>query len=160
MKLDNVQNYSEFLFIFVPLFIILITAIIYELRTGLIRDRLTLPAMLYFLFVTYLWGTLPWWHYLLGLLSVSLLFLSICYVIEEIWESEILGGGALKLLMVVGAAFGVVLALEVAITFILLTAIGLTVQYFRGREGVPTSPFTCCSALLVYILNYWFFGAR
>ncbi|GAK49292.1 hypothetical protein U14_00513 [Candidatus Moduliflexus flocculans] len=77
-------------------------------------------------------------------------------MIEMIWGRSVLGGGTLKLLMVVGVTVGVLLAFEVGITFIILTTIiGDMAKFWWEVEEVPTSPMICCSTLLIYTVNYW-----
>jgi Flp pilus assembly protein protease CpaA len=69
--------------------------------------------------------------------------------------APVIGGGAIKLMAVIGATLGIKLALEVGVTFIISLCILAAVSVFIFYIGrVPSSPFILSSIFLVYVWNY------
>ncbi len=151
------MNRSELIFITLPLIVLLIGIIIYEIQTVLILNKVLIPAGIYFLIVSCIYGSKPWWHFPLGLVCMLLLFILGATIIEKAIGSIIIGGGAIKLLAVIGAALGIVLALKVGVVFVILASIAyIFSKYVFGIDILPSSPFILFSILSVYIWNYGF----
>ena len=153
----NSMSRKELLFINLPLVILLIGVIVYEIRTGLILDLVVLPAALFFLVGSIVFGSRPWWHYPLGMVSLLLIMVLFAMVLESLFGVPMVGGGSIKLLAATGAALGLIFSLEVVGLFICIMCIALLVSKYAFNMGtIPSSPFILISILCVFIRNYGF----
>lgn len=149
------MKFYEVIFVVWPLLIFLAGIVIYEIKTGRIPDIAVLPAALYFLMVAMRYGVEPWWHYPLGMIGIFAIFILLAILVEKVSGHEMLGGGAIKLWLVVGAALGMIAVLEAGIVVIVAFAIAffIALQIF-GVNNLPSSPLTLFSVIAVYIWNY------
>ena len=138
-----------------PLMIFLAGIVIYEINTGMIKDIAVFPAALYFLIVAMRFGAKPWWHYLLGMIAILVIFVLFAILLEKLFDKEMIGGGAIKLWLVVGAALGIIAVLEAGAIFIVLFAVlyFIAVHFFE-KNILPSSPITTLSVIGVYIWHY------
>lgn len=149
------MKYYEVILVVWPLLMFLAGIVIYEIKTGQIPDLAVFPAALYFLIVTMRFGVEPWWHYPLGMIGIFGIFILLAILAEKISGHEMVGGGAIKLWLVVGAAIGMMSVLEAGIVVIIVFAIAyfIALQFF-GVNNLPSSPLTLLSVITVYIWNY------
>lgn len=138
-----------------PLTLLSISLIIFEFRTGLIPDKITFPSGIYFLIAAAMVGQKLWWQYLLGLVVVCIICLLIAEIIYYLFNKNVVGGGAIKLLMVIGAALGLNLGVQVAGIFIFSAIIVSGISYVLFKKtSVPSSPIICVSMMIVLIFNF------
>jgi prepilin signal peptidase PulO-like enzyme (type II secretory pathway) len=148
----KIMSWMEFLLIILPLIALLAGLTMHELRTDLIPNVITLPAAIYFLVVRLFVASVPWWQYLVG----SLAMLAFCCILQLAiiftFEVEGIGGGAIKLLAVVGSALGINLAIQVSVTLMVLAIIALSIGRFR--KEISSSIFILLAVLLVLAWNF------
>ena len=77
---------SELFFIFLPIIILLIGIIIYEIKTTFILNKVLLPVGIYFLIISCIYGSEPWWHYPLGIIGMLLIFLVCAFILEKMFN--------------------------------------------------------------------------
>jgi hypothetical protein len=146
---------KEVFFVICPLLALLVGVIMYEVQTGLILDVVVFPALLYFLVVSCILGSKPWWHYPLGLVAIFGLGVLATFIGQEIWHREILGGGAIKLLAAVGATLGIGMALQLSGVFAVSCIIALLIaSYYFSEALIPSSPIILFSILIVLSVNF------
>ncbi|HEU4889481.1 MAG TPA: prepilin peptidase [Thermoanaerobaculia bacterium] len=132
---------AEVVFVVAPLLLLLLGVSAYEIRTGLIKDVVTLPGLLYMLVVRALIGPDAWFKYLLAALLLVVGFVLLSSVPRLFGrDDDWIGFGAVKLLGVVGAAVGLSGALWVALGFIAGVAVAMLVTRAVGLDFVPSSP--------------------
>jgi prepilin signal peptidase PulO-like enzyme (type II secretory pathway) len=132
----------EIAWVYLPLFALLLVAVAYEIRTDLILDVLTLPAILYMVVARALVGPSPWFTYAGAALvsAVALWFMGV-KLPEWLGRPEMVGMGAVKLMAVVSAAVGFGTAMGVVAIFVVLaTAIAFAAARWTSVDYVPSSP--------------------
>lgn len=153
----NTLSRNELIYINLPLFFLLIGVIFYEIKTDFILDSVVYPAALFFLVISIIFGSRPWWHYPLGMISILFILVILAMIIESLFGTPMIGGGCIKLLAAIGAALGIVLSLEVVALFIGVMCIALLVSKSAFNIGtIPSSPFILVSIICVYIWNFGF----
>ena len=144
------MNGSEFIFIYAPLMAVLVTAIVVELRTGLIYDLLTVPAFLYLSIARAAIGPSPWYVYVgSGVLAVLVLAFVGVAIPRKFGRSELAGMGAIKLASVVAVALEApadVWFIGLCITA--LPAVALLIIRVTARDWLPSSPLTAAGAVV------------
>ena len=145
----------ELILIIIPLLLIIIGLIINEFRTGIIPFNILFPTGIYFLIIASIVGQKPWWDYLLGLFLVCIICVLAKELINYFMHSDCVGGGAIKLLVVIGAALGMMLGIQVTVVFIISGAVVSIMAYFIfSQNAVPSSPIILFSVLLVLGFNF------
>lgn len=140
---------SEFFLIIFPFVILLGIAGYYEIKTGLIFDRVTLPALCYFFVVRLFVRSKRWWLYPVGSLVLFVLFLFSSLLFEAYAKAFLFGGGTLKLLAVVGMVLGIREAIPTGFLILGLMGIAhLTLAKFYGLETLPAVPLIFLASLL------------
>lgn len=139
-----------------PLFAFLIGLVIYEVRTGLIRDIATFPAAIYFIATSAMFGPAPWWQYPIALFAVLYSLLGAASAYARLFHGEAFGSGAIKLVSLVSGALGVKLAVQVIVLFFLVTVGAVLVaNLLFERRTIPSSPVVLASVLCVLGYNVW-----
>jgi hypothetical protein len=160
--LDREREYEnlsqETAFIFVPLVLLLIGVMIDEIRSGLIRDVVTLPALLYMLVARGVIGPPPWFLYLLAAVgTVAMFALFFSSVPRLLGFEDWIGFGAVKLLAVVAAAVGLPGARWVAGGFVVGVGLWLLVARLARVDHLPSSPIVGLAVVVLtaarFILN-------
>lgn len=128
-----------------PLFILLVVLIGIEVKTSVIPDTILLPAGLYLMIMAAWSGPLRWWRYPLTLLSIILALCALAVTCHHLFGRETIGGGAIKLMAVVGASVGLAIGFEtVALCLLAITA----VLVLTNISLLPSSPII---AVALYI---------
>lgn len=151
---DELMTQYELIFVTLPLMALLVGIVVYEVHTGLIRDIVTIPSAIYFLIASCVVGSHPWWHYFLGLFATLCFFFLITTLLRRIFGKEFLGGGGIKLLAVVGSAFGIIMVSQTVIIFIISTTIVFAIAAILIKaKRIPSSPMILFSVLCTLLLN-------
>lgn len=137
--------------VYIPLIIILISLVLIEIRTTLIPDLILFPASIYFLIVRGVIGPEPWWHYLIAIVAFVGFFVLLAYLIEIIFGADTIGGGAIKLSGMVGAALGFNHSIEFAALFIGISIFALCIGRFVKIRSVHSSMYALLSFILILI---------
>ncbi len=140
-------------FVLLPLFILLVTLIGFELKTDTIPDALLRPAGLYLMIMAARNGPLRWWRYPLALASILLVLLMLAYGCRELLGWESLGGGAIKLMAIVGGSVGMAIGFETAAIWLLVVA---TAIVFTSFSALPSSPFVAVALYIALGRRYGF----
>lgn len=135
-----------------PMLIMLGIATYTDLRWRIIPDRLLMVGLTYFLMLRLLYADQPYYNYVLGIIAGA----GVLYVFA-LFRSGAFGGGDIKLIAIIGAAFG----WQWALLILLLTLIAITVYVIaislisRKKRGllIPMAPFFM---LVVYLTSYIF----
>ncbi|MVP01604.1 prepilin peptidase [Paenibacillus sp. N10] len=142
-----------FIWVWLPLLVLLTVAVITDLRRRLIYDWLTLPGLLYFVGIHLFLGDLGVTQTLGGALGLG----GICLLIAMASKGQ-LGGGDIKLFAMIGAALGFTLGVQaLMLTFILAACIAWPVLLLQklkksGAKRVdhlPMAPFIAVSTLIL-----------
>ena len=148
-------THQELFFIHIPLVAVLLGILLYEIRTGLIPDLITMPMVIYFVIVSSYFGPHPWWHYPLGCMLTVVFFALMVSAFESVFKRQGLGFGAIKLMGAIGAALGItkvaVVAAILLVALILLAPVG-----FLKRKSLPSSPIILLAVLSVLIYDWAF----
>jgi Flp pilus assembly protein protease CpaA len=138
----------------VPLLLFLVVLVSYELLTGLIRDVATIPAATYFVTTSAVFGPAPWWQYPVALVAALVVLLLEVLAFAHLFDHEVLGGGAIKLLAVVAGALGLNLGVQVLVLFLLLAGgVAIIATAFFNQQNVPSSPLIFMSVACVLAYN-------
>jgi len=129
---------------------LLILSMLTDIRSKLILDRFTLPAIGLFLFLRIWIADATWWTYLIGgALGFALLF------ILALLSKGGMGGGDIKLFAAIGAALG---PSEVLMSLILSALVGLlgggalvALGKIRRRQPIPFAPFIWLGTMTTYL---------
>jgi hypothetical protein len=149
------MTYPNVIVTIIPLIISLVGITFYEFKTGLILDKVTLPAAVYFVLTSSLFGPGPAYQYPLTLAATFVALLGIRYLCEYFLNTEIIGGGAIKLLTAIAGAVGTTLALAVVMLFLIAVAGGFVITAAFGRYLViPSSPILL--VIVCGVLTYYF----
>lgn len=140
---------AEMLFITLPLFVLLIGLSAFELKTTLIPDKVVFPAAAYLLGARAIVGPEAWWHYPASLASMLVFFLLLAALIERLWEVDSIGGGAIKLMAVMGAALGFTATFHFGILLIGVVLLALLGGRFMGLPTIPSSIYALLSFFLI-----------
>jgi len=144
----------ELFLITLPLILFLTGIIVFEIKTGLIPDRFVLPAAFYFFFMSCVFGSKPWWHYLAGGAMMLGIFVFLALFTESMFPGGSMGGGSIKLLVAVGMALGVGMALQASIVFMVCVFMATLLFFVLHIDYIPSSPFVLVSTVAVYIWNF------
>lgn len=135
------------------LLILVLLAALHELRDGTIPNAIVLVGTLAFLLLGHLVSGLPVSSHLLGALLMFTLFGVVGMGVipaEWCWGREVIGAGAVKLLILVGAALGLREALIVGAAFIAAAIIFLKLgEHLLGMSSIPSAP------IVLSILSVW-----
>jgi len=129
---------------------LLILSMLTDLRSRLILDRFTLPAIGLFLLIRVWFADHSWWTYLIG----GSLGFSLLLVLSLISKGG-MGGGDIKLFAAIGSALG---PSEVLMSLILSALVGLLgggalmiMGKIRRREAIPFAPFIWLGTMTTYL---------
>ena len=124
----------------------------YELKTGLIPNKFVYPGAIYFVVVGALVGRHPWWHYPVGFLLAFIIFYLVGVIYYLVTKRIMLGGGAIKLVTLIGGALGMMPALQFSAVSLVVLLIAVTVSYMMSGIEIPSSPlwFITFLAVLYY----------
>jgi Flp pilus assembly protein protease CpaA len=139
--------------IYVPLVSILISLVLIELKTTVIPDKVLLPSAVYFLIARGVIGPEPWWHYVIALLGIVFCFVFIAYLNQMIWGKETIGGGAIKLTGVIGAALGFHHSLDFGVILIGVILLALIIGKFIQVRILQSSMYVLLSFVLVWLFR-------
>lgn len=148
LKLPLNNTYRRF--VLFPLYILLVILTGYELKTGLIPDSLIGPAALYLVIAAARTGPFRWWWYPVSLVTIVFALCAIAVVGREFAHLDMIGGGAIKLMMAVGGAVGLAIGFETVILSFLPIVVALL---FTKIIALPSSP-------LVAVALYFAIGRR
>ncbi|KAB8138991.1 prepilin peptidase [Gracilibacillus oryzae] len=137
----------------VPIAIILVISIYTDLKSKKIYNWITFPSMLYFSLFHLVFNLEEILAYILGFLLVG----GICFLIAMFTNS--LGGGDIKLLALLGLAFGIdpgfhillysyLLTAFIAVPILILKKINPDKMYIKE---IPMAPFIALGTFIVYI---------
>lgn len=136
-------------------FSILIAITISDLHTMLIPNKITYPAILFFMIFRLLIHPLPYLDYVLG----GVLGGGLMYLIARISHGG-MGGGDVKLFALIGFVLGWKLTL---LTIMLSSVIGLFISgmlmifgLIKRKEPIPFGPFISLSAIITYFYGNGF----
>jgi hypothetical protein len=142
--------------ILIPLVVLIAIVVTNEIRTDMIWDALTLPAMVYMFIARLIIGPDKWYMYLAAPLFVALFFYIIGSVLPTaLGKSAMIGFGAIKLLMVSAAALGLTNSLGLSVIFIVSCLLWYAIGHFAiGTNYIPSSPNIGLAVLAVIALRY------
>lgn len=129
---------------------LLVLAVLTDLKSQLILDRITFPFLGLLLLLRVFVGDEPWWWYMAGgLLGGAVLLLAA-------WLSRGgMGGGDIKLYLIIGVALGPWLTLLsiglASVAGILIGGILLLAGRIRRRQPIPFAPFIWFGVLTAYL---------
>ncbi|SES21459.1 leader peptidase (prepilin peptidase) / N-methyltransferase [Gracilibacillus ureilyticus] len=137
----------------VPIAIILVISTFTDLKSRRIYNWLTFPGMIYFGLYHLVFNLQNIFTYILGFLLVG----GICFLIAMFSNS--LGGGDIKLLALLGLAFGInagfyillysyLLTAVIAVPILILKKINPDKMYIKE---IPMAPFIALGTFIVYI---------
>ena len=155
------MEYPYLFYISFPLITYLIFVIWYELKTGLILDKVVIPASVFFISAPFLLKNSHWLSHVAGLVASLLFFLLAASIYAKVTGKEGIGGGAIKLMASVGAAVGFEYSIQLALIFTLLIVGGIIFAKIFGKETMPSSPFAMMALLIIITFHKsisWSFG--
>jgi len=138
---------EELIFVYLPLILSLFGIAIYEIKTGLIKDKVVLLLLVYFLVANSLVSPQPVWHFLVGFLTLGALYLFITQIWYAATQDIIMGGGMIKLRGAVGAAVGIK-----AIVYIASAELALLILLFLLRTKCQFNPNIPSTPSLIIVL--------
>ncbi len=144
---------AEMLFVTLPVFALLIGLSVFELKTTLIPDKAVFPAAVYFLCARAFVGPEAWWHYPVSLVSMLVFFLFLAALIEHLWGVESIGGGAIKLMAVMGAALGFYGSLHFGVLLIGVALLAVVVGRLLDVSSVPSSIYALLCFFLITVFH-------
>ena len=126
------------LWILAPLTAVLLLCVIIELRTQLIVDLVTVPAAAYLLIANLVAGPKSAGAYLIAAIAIPIGFVIAGVVIpRRLGRGELIGMGAVKLLLVTSAALGGAGAFVAAGLFAALATVAVLIA---RQAAIPSSP--------------------
>lgn len=143
-------EYWEWVYVYVPMSVLLLFASAWDLQSNRVPNWMTLPAFAYFLGVRLIFESdrLVW--ILLGTFTVSIM------VIAYGFQSGLLGGGAVKLVMAVCAGLPFSLAAKVFVGVIIVAMLVARMQRRFGLEKFPGSLSVAFVTVVVVGLSTYF----
>ena len=133
--------------------IVLIVAVLTDIREQLILDVITLPAIAILLITRLFIGTEPFWFYLVGGVVGFVLLLLIAIV-----SRGGMGGGDIKLYAAIGVALGpwmTVMSLVVA-SFIgaVVGSLLMLTGVVKRKQPIAFGPFIFIGTIVAYLFGY------
>jgi prepilin signal peptidase PulO-like enzyme (type II secretory pathway) len=132
------------------LFIVFIFTVVfvYDLRWYLVSDKAVLPAAL-LLFLLNLYLGFPWWKILLAAMIGGLFFLAQLLISKGKW----IGGGDVRLGLLIGAAFGRLdyLALTLMLAYMVGSVVGITLLLAKKKQWgseLPLGVFLAIASII------------
>lgn len=141
------------------LVIVLVLAVMTDIRKKLILDRITLPSILVLLILRVFIGEESFWYYLVGGAVGFSLLLGIAYI-----SKGGMGGGDVKLYAAIGIALGPWLTL---MSLVFASFLGAFIGYslilagrIKKKQPIPFAPFIWMGTLISYLVGweiwYWY----
>lgn len=149
----KVPNKKYRLYVLLPLIAVLLVLIGIELKKDIIPDGLIFPAGLYFTVMAARVGPLRWWRYPLALLSILIAMLVLAYTWQELSGCSAFGGGAIKLMAVVGGSVGLVIGFETMAIWLLVVTAAIV---FTNISALPSSPLVGIALYIALARRYGF----
>ena len=135
-------------------FVILILCACYDLKKMIVPDFITYPGIVLGLAFVFLTEKALWVYYLSGGLGGFIITFLIAVIGKRILKKEIMGGGDIKLVTLIGFFTGYI---GLLITFILSSITGILVTYivYKNLSGkIPYAFYLSLSAMIVYIFLF------
>ncbi|MCT8137491.1 prepilin peptidase [Anaerobacillus sp. CMMVII] len=139
--------------------IVLILAVLTDIREKLILDVITFPALAILLILRFFIGSEPFWFYLVGgVVGFSLLLLI------AIVSKGGMGGGDIKLYAAIGVALGPWMTImSLVLASFVGTIVGITliaIGVLKRKEPIAFGPFIFIGTLAAYLVGeeiwYWY----
>lgn len=146
---------SEFLIALILLSALAITAVT-DFKYYYISDRVVFISLFALVMIYITKGNLvdQKWNFI-AMIGMFVLMLLVKLIGDRVFKKECLGGGDIKLMLIMGLVLGLVpslFALFVASILALLAALVLREKH--NKDMIPFGPFILLSTIMVYILNY------
>ena len=135
-------------------FIILILSAWYDLKKRIIPDFITYPGIVLGLAFCFSGEKIFWIYYLVGGLGGFILTFLIAIIGSQLSKKEILGGGDIKLITVIGFFTGYA---GLLLCFLLSSISGILITYILYKDLKRTIPYgfyLSLSAMAVYIFLF------
>lgn len=146
---------SELALRYLPLFLVLAVNTYYEIRYGIIPNIQTSTAGIYFILLSFVDIPSEWWIYATGGVIVLIMLFYFNLMIETAFKNEnIINGGGIKLLTVVGIALGIELSIPLIFISLIL---GIFTYFFSwtifNKSSIPSSPIISISTIITLIYS-------
>lgn len=156
------SEYSIEWIITIPFVISLIMVSLIDIKIRIIPDIVTIPTILFTLILRIWIHELPYWNYLVAAFVAAGIFYLIALISSMNGKESAVGGGDIKLLLLVGLVLGIKLTL---LSFFLFSLIGflfglfiLLRGEFRRNVIIPFGPFIAAGALISIVINGYLFS--
>ncbi len=138
-------------------FVILILSAYYDLKKMIIPDFITYPGIVLGLAFTFLAERTLWIYYIAGGLGGFILILLIAIIGKQLLKKEVIGGGDIKLIIVIGLFTGYT---GLLLCFILSSITGILFTYIIYKDlarAIPYGFYLSISAGIIYACLFYFF---
>jgi len=155
-------GFSKELYIAFPFAMVMIAVTLSDIRYHIIPDKITYPAIILFILLRLWIHPLPLWNYFFAVFLIFSILVILNVMSERIFHKVGMGGGDLKLFLLIGIVLGwqntlLALFLSSAVGSILGILL-IALRIIQRKQMIPYGPFIFIGTMFAYFLGNQIWG--